>query len=273
MSNIVNKNAYGVYDMKRKYKILISSIVLIGLVVISWYIWKTQVAIPKQPNEISKLGELAYEQYRTSNCIVYLKEKNDYIPFIVLTNNYNKSGNSLLLRKETLPAKKSFDDMYGYYNGSNIDEYLTKYYINNFATELKDKIIDTSIRITVEGAANTTKEETETIDRKIFLLAYSKVCNQDTALCGKEGKTLIYFTDKKQNLDAYSGGRLRDWWLRSSYCWDMNQAFFISGFRVISGDQVCYVHSVRPALCINSNTPVQKEILDGKEIYKIINND
>lgn len=46
------------------------------------------------------LEKIAYNK-SDANSIVYLKENNEYIPYLVLTADYN--GNALLLRKNLLP--------------------------------------------------------------------------------------------------------------------------------------------------------------------------
>ena len=48
-----------------------------------------------------KRQDLAYSEKCKIETIIYIEEKTGFVPYIVLTNDYN--GKTLLLRKEILP--------------------------------------------------------------------------------------------------------------------------------------------------------------------------
>ena len=54
--------------------------------------------------EARVISDLAYSSRNQDECIVYLQEDGEYIPFIVVTDDYN--GNVLLVRKEVLPEPR-----------------------------------------------------------------------------------------------------------------------------------------------------------------------
>lgn len=65
---------------------------------------------------------MAYSEKCKIEPIIYIEEKAGFVPYIVLTNDYN--GKTLLLRKEILPENRRVSDYSAYYEESEIDNYL-----------------------------------------------------------------------------------------------------------------------------------------------------
>ena len=81
--------------------------------------------------EAQVISDLAYSSRNQENCIVYLQENGEYVPFIVVTDDYN--GNVLLVRKEVLPEPRRINEYFSYYEGSEIDHYLNEEYLGTLA--------------------------------------------------------------------------------------------------------------------------------------------
>src|SRR4051812_34861272 len=59
------------------------------------------------------LKDIAFDVNKKSGYTVYIKENSAYVPYLVLTSDYN--GQALLLRKELLNESHTFnDDISGY---------------------------------------------------------------------------------------------------------------------------------------------------------------
>ncbi len=181
----------------------------------------------------STLKQLAYDVNKEHGYTIYLKENNEYVPYIVLTDDYNGSGNTLLLRKYPLSEERVFDDsgrnIPSYYNNSDIDIFLNNDFYESLSEEVQDKIIYSDISITNESSIGVTGEETETISRKVFLLAYSEVIEpRSSSTLNNEGELLKYFEDgsgieQEERRIAYTeNGESSSWWLRTPDTWYSN---------------------------------------------------
>ena len=214
---------------------------------------------------INTVGELSYEY--TEDCIVYIEENEEYIPYIVVTNNYN--GNTLLLRQEALIEELAFstdiDDDDDYYVDSRIDMYLNTVYYDSLSDYLKQIIIESDIEIT-QNYPNLF--ETEKISRKIFILSATEV-GIDSSVVNTEGVPLEYFYISENRLCNKDDVPI-SWWLRSNYLADRSLVWCIGSDGILGGDGVQYTHGIRPVFCISSDTSVVlKQIDTDLEIYII----
>ena len=82
---------------------------------------------PTEPETkpVNTIADLAYGNNTVPNRI-YIVENEQYVPYLVLTDDYN--GNCLLLREYLLDEPMQYNDpnIYysGYYENSTIDQYL-----------------------------------------------------------------------------------------------------------------------------------------------------
>lgn len=213
----------------------------------------------------STIGELAYDINKTHGYTTYVKENNQYVPYLVLTNDYN--GNTLLLRKEALPQDCQFskvnDNDNDYYAESNVDSYLNSEYYNTLSDSVKEIITTSKIQITKDYPDIS---EVEEIERKIFLLSCTEV-NIDLSIVNTEGIPLEYFA-KKEHMLCQNGENYVGWWLRSNYLPERSMVCCISDAGVIGGEGVQYSGGVRPAFCIpSSSTIIKKQISSDLEGY------
>ena len=101
--------------------------------------------------EVTKISDLAYDENKESGYTVYIQENSKYVPYLVLTNNYN--GNTLLLRKDILDELRAYNDYFAYYKDSIIDKYLNNEFYNllgekEYIKSVKDATIK-SLKITM----------------------------------------------------------------------------------------------------------------------------
>lgn len=149
-------------------------IVIVLLTVVILCVATSCIAVGnKKTEEVTNpvvIGEMAgHSQHYT----VYIKENEEYIPYVVVTSNYNH--NTLLLREEPLDEKMQMNkrNCANYYPKSELDNYLNNSFIENFSDTVKDIINNTRIEITDDDTLNINKRTrgTEFITRKIFLLS------------------------------------------------------------------------------------------------------
>lgn len=62
------------------------------------------------------IGCISYDYNSTLGYTIYIKEDNQYVPYLVLTYNYNNTNNALCLRKNVVGGSKYIED----YNGTKI---------------------------------------------------------------------------------------------------------------------------------------------------------
>lgn len=204
------------------------------------------------------IGELAYDVNEKDGYTVYIKENEIYVPFLVITNDYD--GNTLLLREEVLereyPFSENDDD---YYAVSLIDAFLNSEYYNCFENSVKELIMDSAVTISKDFP---NIFEIEQIQRKIFLLSCSEV-NISMGITNTDGETLKYFDQIEHNI-CYRNGEPAGWWLRSKYLPERSLVWLVSADGTIGGGAVQYLGGVRPAFCISSSTNITKEQVSQK---------
>ena len=216
--------------------------------------------------EVTKISDLAYDENKESGYTVYIQENSKYVPYLVLTNNYN--GNTLLLRKDILDELRAYNDYFAYYKDSIIDKYLN----NEFYNLLGEKEYIKSVNITItEENASSMDEETEgieKIERNVFLLSVTEIVYKDLTIAKKEGKALKYFNNPDNKI-VYSNGEPYSWWLRTpclSYDSCPHVMFYDAKLGTLNAYDEC---GIRPAFCVDNNLKIKKSegIVEGKSVY------
>lgn len=217
----------------------------------------------EQRSEPFILRDISYSNNK-NKFTVYLCENDEYIPYLVLTDDYN--GSCLLLRKHVLGEQIKYNDNYrysSYYKDSNIDAFLNKSFINVFNEAFKKKIIPTEVEITSKGSIGICGTDTEFICRKIFILSVTEVYGYSSSVTSQEGTSIEYF-EKNDKKATKIDGIKSNWWLRTPNTWDANTVYGvdINGSVGISGMgdliEPC-IGGVRPALCLNGDIEIQKK--------------
>jgi hypothetical protein len=255
----------------------------------------------KFPADPVTLNDIAHDVDDRLGYTVYIPENGEYIPYLVLTNNYNEDGNCLLLRKHVLDEgmvfnivdSSTFDiDGYisGYYENSHIDKFLNGEFLGTLS-EIDDKIIDSEILITHIDSILVNGKETLVITRKVFLLSYTEVVGWEQ-LNAVEGFHIPYFKQVNRSLiftrsdeeamalrvATNSSGEPMSWWLRTPFTTDAHLVYGVSlnggsavlnigGTEVTAFGQDMYKFSVRPAFCLPRDTPIYQGDIDGGKGY------
>ncbi len=224
--------------------------------------------------EARTLGELAYDENIELGYTVYLKENDTYVPYLVLTSDYNE--HALLLRKELLEENHVFhEDGYGYasyYKDSAIDRFLNEEFVLLLEPKIQEEIVESEIVITAKESIGKAGEETELIERKVFLLSYAELCFTLFGATLKEGEALSYF-DNPENRIGYKNGVVDEWLLRSpNVCW-FNMVLGINKKGGCGGAAAEKAYGVRPAFCLSNTLGVELcgDIVEGETVYVIKN--
>lgn len=254
--------------------IVIIGMVLLGTVVII-------LLVSRMGESTTTLEKLAYDQtgkkYR-----VYIKEDDEYVPYLVLTSDYD--GNVLLLREYLLPEEMQYKPSkhpapegsvisggwthyeYGsYYEESSIDEFLNTEFLERFSPAMQAAIMDTAIEVTDKKSydADSWAEVTHTIERKVFLLSAVELGVEfSVGICiTEEGTPLKYFSGRGSSFQkAYKeNGKAWPYWTRTPWIYETCMVTVIGvDYDILSMPADGHI-GVRPAFCLGKNTIVRKE--------------
>ena len=225
--------------------------VFLGLVGYKWFVNKYKISF------------IAYNKFKEKDDYrVYVKEDGKYIPFLVIANEY-VPGSTLLLRESILDEFRRMNDYSSFYKDSEIDRFLNSEYYNTLK-EIHRLIKNTPIEIYSKEAIGFSGDETEYINRHIFLLSRKELCSDFE----NEGKELDYFNEVKNRISYYNGKPM-SWLLRT-----LVGSYFSAVFGVIDNGGVSIGNSfneygIRPAFCVDSLAKIKKKegIIDGEKVY------
>jgi hypothetical protein len=227
----------------------------------------------------SKIGS-GNNKIEENDYTVYIEENDEFVPYLVLTSDYN--GNTMLLRKYVLEEERPYneDSQEVFYENSLVDKFLNDEYIKTLSDYVQDNIVNTQVLVTrtfINDIGNL-NVEAYPIERKVFLLSYTEL-GLERPLVAKEGKSLEYFEDKKSySAYAYEGGEERIWYLRTPYLGQSLEGAWVIGIDgTLSGKGILEIgeglakSSVRPALCVDNSLLIKesKEVVDGETVYVI----
>lgn len=215
-----------------------------------------------KPTNLEKVSDLAYDSHKNRENIVYLLENDEYVPYLVLTNDYD--GKTLLLRKEVLPDAMRISEYYSYYEKSEIDCFLNEVFLNELG-DLQSIIQLSNIDITCDESIGYSDTEKMSISRKVFLLSCTELNIESEANQAKEGKCLKYFKDIN-NRKTYSDGEATSWWLRTPNTYYLSCTFSIGFDGTIGTGNSSDLNGIRPAFCVDPNQRI--ELIDNIYILK-----
>lgn len=255
-------------------------IVLFGAVLTIWL---------NREEEHTTLERIAYDKSGRES-VVYIKEEDEYIPYLVLAADYG--GNVLLLREhllpEEMPYKPSMHESkisglsggwayyeYGsYYEKSSIDKFLNTDFLGMFSPDMQAAIADTTIEVTdMESYHGSNRASvTHRINRKVFLLSAVELgVDFSVGYCiTKEGMPLKYFENARHSVRkaCKADGEAWPYWTRTPWLWETCEVNVI-GVEKTAAAPADKLLGVRPAFCMGKDTAVQKNdsIIDGKSVY------
>lgn len=209
------------------------------------------------------IGELANPDSKNENC-VYVRENGKYVPFLVITNNY-EDGYTLLLRKEILEEEHRMNDYSSFYKESEIDTFLNSDYFNELE-DIHKKIKIVSIAIVDKNSIGSSGSDTINIKRHVFLLSARELCYG----VENEGRELEYFNIPDHRIAEYHG-EPASWLLRTPSTFYLSAVCGIAQDGQLSSANAYDKFGIRPAFCVDSAEKiiVKEGIVNEKKVYVI----
>lgn len=220
-------------------------------------------------NDKETISDLAYTRVNFTN-LVYIKEEDQYVPFVVLSDNY--CGNTLLVRRDVISEHRRLNDYSSYYKDSEMDRFLNNEYLMRLP-EIEPYIASSNIVITRDDALGLSKTDTETISRKVFLLSCSELGIDDSPNMAIEGETLNFFCNE-ENRKVYLDGENSSWWLRTPNTYYLSCTYVIGDNNKIGSTNSYDNNGVRPAFCISGNVKIElkRGIIENEQVYVLSTN-
>jgi hypothetical protein len=228
----------------------------------------------KQPNLIppkapKTLKDLAYDSDKRLGYTIYIPENGKLEPYLVLTKNYYKQGNVLLMRKYLVEAAMPHNETHtsSYYAKSIPDRFMNELFIHEFPSKLSSQIKMTTLNIKAKNGIQV-GDEIEKIKRKLFLLLEKEVGIEIFAT--SDEKKIGYFIDKKfeRAIASTKDGTFGLWWLRGSGAHHfVDLATLVTDYGGVGSSEVRTPNYLRPSFCLPPNTKIAKETIKGQEIY------
>ena len=240
--------------------LLFTVVTFLGLIGYKWVVRKDTIS------------SIVYNKFKNKDdYTVYVKEDGKYIPFLVIDNGY-VSGSTLLLRESILDEFRRMNDYSSYYKDSEIDRFLNGEYYNTLK-EIHHLIKNTPIEIYSKEAIGFSGDETEYINRHIFLLSMKELGYEYE----NEGKKLDYFNKVENWISYYNGeatswgrqGEATSWLLRTPVGAYFSAVFSVAYDGAPSIGNAFSLYGVRPAFCVDSSAKIKKKegIIDGEKVY------
>jgi hypothetical protein len=218
------------------------------------------------------LKDLTYESNKEdkSNYTVYIKENTEYIPYLVLCDDYN--GNVLLIREKVISEMVLFNEQNrysGYYENSLLDTYLNEEFIEVLDENLKTSIVTSEILITSKDKFGEDGILTNVISRNIFTLAYSEVKKDMMPADAYEGEYLPFFENTSIREATDDEGMKKSWWLRSSSTWYDDVAMVVGMDGVFGESRTDAFNGVRPAFCLKGDVLIELKggLIADEQVY------
>ncbi|MDE6700800.1 MAG: hypothetical protein K2K10_07305 [Acetatifactor sp.] len=264
---------------------VVISIVVLGDVLAIWFIGRAQ-----NREEYTTLEEMAYDKSGRKT-VVYIKENDEYVPYLVLESDYG--GNVLLLRENVLPEPMQYQpsphgesttafgapwerhDYGSYYEKSSIDKYLSTDFKKVFSPAVQEAIVTSTIEVTDMESYDQKKwaEATHMIERKVFLLSAVELgitFGVDYTIT-REGTPLKYFKNTEHSVKkAYAAdGTAWHYWTRTPWIGETYDVTVIGVIYELGTAPADSHLGVRPAFCLGKDTVVQKSdsVIEGKSVY------
>lgn len=224
------------------------------------------------------LEDIAYDVDASHGYTVYIKENEEYVPYLVLTNDYG--GNCLLLRKYVLSESKRYNTVYNddpeyiaaYYEDSEVDVFLNTEYLTSIVS-YDSLLIESNVEIAAKNNFPICGSETTYIKRKIFLLSLCEVTGHQSEGI-REGERLEYFQDKYRAIATTVDGMPTTWWVRTPstrgttlvHSIGKKGQVIIGGIMTIAGETV---GGIRPAFCLRRDSLLKRISINGSMYYTI----
>ncbi len=206
-------------------------------------------------DEVNVIGDLVGKE-------VIIIEREEQVPYIVLTNNYG--GNTLLLRKNLLDKDMRMTDYYAVYDGSEIDVFLNESFYVSVNEAVRNVICESDVEVVADDYY-TKGVAIKVIQRKVFLLSYKELGINDNYHVGNEGEALNYLRDSSSRISYKPSGKASSWWLRSVDTTYDNCFYAVGAKGEVGSTDASGMNGVRPAFCIPTDTKVMQSTGNNSE--------
>lgn len=252
------------------FRYIITSLIVIAICTSCSKVGKREKKAYYANNEI---GSIAYNVTNETN-IVYLLEHDEYIPYIVITNDYN--GSTLLLRKNTLRDLYRYNDYNAYYRDSEIDNFLNTGFYHSLNKEVREIIEPVRIEISSKDNFEMHGEIVEEYYTRVFLLSFEELNYgaKSSNTVANEGKNLKFF-DLPENRLAQNTNQIScAYWTRSADTGYSSCVFLVGRDGKIGSVNTYDLNGVRPAFCLSGKTPIiyQNNFIEGLSGYVLKTN-
>lgn len=249
-------------------------LVFIFCVVITSILIAVGIVLTDKPDEEVKLEEpqviadLCYGKSKGENSLVYVKENEEYVPYIVIeTENYGDDV-VLLMRKDAYLKEMMYRDenAYGaggaYYNGCIVDNYLENEFYYSYSVGMRSIIRNTPVKIHSLNYVSKRKHmgdpALETIYRHVFVLSRPE-CSPYVDIPYEYEDT-----DEGAVIPAVHENPIKYYtWLRSERLGgdDTHASLCYNGGVTGCHIQAWEEHYLRPVFTVYKNEPIEKRKL------------
>ncbi len=248
-------------------RILIFIFLILGLSSMIMLLIKQPNLIP--PKAPKTLKDLAYDSDKRLGYTIYIPENGKLEPYLVLTKNYYKQGNVLLIRKYVLEGSFQHNESRksAYYGESLLDRLMNEVFIQEFPSSLQNQIINTSINVSDKQSV-LNHRNSEMLQRKFFLLLEKEI-GKDHPVTGNEQEIKYFSADRhKHSIARSKDGSTVLWWLRGV---DLHHRLTYAA-TVMDNGYIDYANVtsklvLRPSFCLSPDTKIAKEKIRGQELY------
>lgn len=199
--------------------------------------------------------------------VIYLKEKDSYIPYIVLKHNYENSGRTLVVRNYIIDentegfvsgSENTDWTQFTSFAGGSADVRLNEEFYNSLDANLKSQITEVNIPYTKNGSSGK-------IARKVFMLSATEVGFSSVSY--KEGTVLPYFSSNKNRIALCDDGSSRDYFTRtpSSFDGGVGDAYVVDNNGTMKDYAMSTAEGYRPAFTLPSNFVLTEENIQYSE--------
>ena len=277
VSVIIDLIIWGTYGIIKLARKLIKerrwkTLIIIGVSII---VLPTIIAMINTPIlEEDTIGYISYDYNSTLGYTIYIKENNQYVPYLVLTYNYNNTNHALCLRKNVVGGSEYIEDYNGTivkdriydgwlkmqhdtkYQETDVDRYLTGEFLKRFDTNLLSKISNTELSFSEYGYEKGVYHNYE-INRQFFILSLTELnyggINRDNQT--KNTMKLKYFNGN--NLMAFNDSGIESpYWTRTAYFASEYYMVGYTGGITTTGESAKF--GIRPAFTISNSTKITK---------------
>ena len=201
-----------------------------------------------------EIGSLAYDVAKKEN-VVYLLESDEYVPYIVVTNDYN--GYTLLLREHTLDEPHQYNLTYdAYYRDSEIDRFLNDEFYRSLDKSVQETIKSTEIEISYKENFGRNGEVVEKYNTRIFLLSLVELNYSAGNTVAVEGEKLTFFELPQRRLVCDQYFEPHGYWTRSADNGYRSAVCMVGYDGVLGSVNAVDDGGVRPSFCVDGKLKI-----------------